>query len=289
MTSIEFMLPFYGSRAYLLETVESVRRQSDQDWTLTILDDDPDPGACDAVRALADSRIEVVRNASRLGLNRNFQAAFDRARADYVVILGSDDRLLPNYLATIRSATASGAEMIHPGVRVIDADGAPHLPMADRMKQAMMPHPRALRTYGGQSLMSSLMTGNWAYFPSVCWRTDAVRGRPLVQRDIVVDLALMIDVLLDGGRMAIVPEVCFEYRRHSQSVSSLRAEIGSRFDEEQAFLDETARRLDAHGWHGAAFAARARLTSRLHSALTAARVRSRDRAAAARLMRAAIS
>jgi glycosyltransferase involved in cell wall biosynthesis len=289
MSTIEFMLPFYGSRTYLLETVESVRAQSDPDWTLTILDDDPDAGACDAVRALADPRIEVVRNPARLGLHRNFQAAFDRARADYVVILGSDDRLLPNYLSTMRTAASSGAEMIHPGVRVIDANGAPHLPMADRMKQMMMPHPRALRTYGGQSLMSSLMTGNWAYFPSVCWRTDAVRGRELVAHDIVVDLALMIDVLLDGGRMAIVPDVCFEYRRHGQSVSSLRATVGSRFDEEQAFLDETARRLDAHGWHGAAFAARARLTSRLHSALTAARVRSTDRSAAARLMRAAIS
>lgn len=289
MTTIEFMLPFYGSRAYLLETVESVRAQTDPEWTLTILDDDPDPRACDEVRALADRRIEVVRNPSRLGLHRNFQAAFDRARADYVVILGSDDRLMPNYLSTMRTATSSGAEMIHPGVRVIDADGAPHRPMADRMKQAMMPHPRTLRTYGGQPLMSSLMTGNWAYFPSVCWRTDAVRGRTLVDHDIVVDLALMIDVLLDGGRMAIVPQVCFEYRRHSQSVSSLRATVGSRFDEEQTFLDKTACRLDAHGWHGAAFAARARVTSRLHSAMTAARVRSTDRAAAARLMRAAIS
>lgn len=289
MSTIEFMLPFYGSPAYLLETVESVRAQSDREWNLTILDDDPDPHACDAVLAMNDPRIQLVRNPTRLGLHRNFQAAFDRARADYVVVLGSDDRLLPNYLATVRAATASGAEMIHPGVRVIDADGARHLPMADRIKQAMMPHPRALRSYAGQPLMSSLMTGNWAYFPSVCWRTEAVRGRQLVAHDIVVDLALMVDVLLDGGRMAIVPEVCFEYRRHGASVSSLRAELGSRFDEEQAFLDETARRLDAHGWHGAAFAARARLTSRLHSALTAARVRSTDRAAAARLVRAAIS
>ena len=68
MTTIEFMLPFYGSRAYLLETVESVRAQTDPEWTLTILDDDPDPRACDEVRALADQRKRVrSRRASQSG------------------------------------------------------------------------------------------------------------------------------------------------------------------------------------------------------------------------------
>jgi len=288
VSTIEFMLPFYGNQSYMLETVASVRAQTDPDWTLTVLDDDPDPHACDEVRALNDPRIDVVRHPVSLRLPGNYQAGFDRARADYVVMMGADDRLLPNYLATVRRAAESGAAMIHPGVRVIDSAGRPYLPMADRMKQALMPHPRALRTYGGQRLMASLVNGNWAYFPNVCWRRDAVQGKVLVGPDLITDLALMIDVLLDGGSMAIEPDVCFEYRRHDESGSS-RAKLETRFDDERDFLNRTAERLDAHGWHFAAASARLRVTSRLHSALTASRVRGDDRAAAARLLRAAVS
>ncbi|TQK70596.1 glycosyltransferase family 2 protein [Nocardioides sp. SLBN-35] len=269
LPSVEFVLPFYGDPDHLLEAVDSIRAQSDPEWRLTVLDDCyPDPAASAAVGD-GDPRITVVRHTANIGLNRNFQASLDVATADYVVFMGGDDRLLPGYVARMReTARRTGADMIQPGVEVIDEHGAPHLPLVDRVKRLLRPSHRDVRVHSGQRASVRLLTGNWTTFPAIAWRREvaqAIGFRP--GYDIVVDLALLLDVLADRGTLAVDPAVTFEYRRHSASVSSVQAESGTRFDEEAAFLDLMARDYRRRGWHVAAAAAKLRLTPRLHALL----------------------
>ncbi len=118
----------------------------------------------------------------------------------------------------------------------------------------------------GEAIAESLMVGDWLYFPSVAWRADAIKKhdfRP--QYDVVQDLALAVDIILSGGKMAVVDTVCFQYRRHRESDSSVRALDGRRFAEERAFFDECVRDFAAKGWNAAARAARLHLTSRLNA------------------------
>ncbi len=275
LPSIEFVLPFYGDAGYLLEAVESIRAQTDPAWRLTILDDCyPDPSASAAVDD-SDPRITVVRHPTNIGLNRNFQASLDLATADYVVFMGGDDRLLDEYVARMReTARRTGADMIQPHVEVIDEHGHRHLPLTDRVKRLLRPHHRGVRVHTGQRASARLLTGNWTTFPAIAWRRAAVQAigfRP--GYDIVVDLAMLLDVLADRGTLVVDPAVTFEYRRHSASVSSMQANSGTRFDEEAAFLDLMARDYRLRGWHLASTAARLRLTSRLHALLTRLRRR----------------
>jgi hypothetical protein len=159
--------------------------------------------------------------------------------------------------------------------------------MVDRVKARTRPRLGDTTLLGGEPLLASLLRGNWTYFPSLCWRTDAVREigfRP--QFHVVQDLALLVDVVLAGGELALAPEVAFQYRRHQGSDSSVKTLTGSRFDEEKDYFGLIAAELDRRGMGRAARAARWHLTSRLHAAaLLPTAVRGRDTAALARLVR----
>lgn len=290
--SIEFFIPFYGDPDYLVEAVESLRAMTDPAWRATVLDDCyPHADVARRLAPLGDERVTVRRNSVNLGVNANFRAAVAAATADYVVILGGDDRVRPHYLERVRETISrTSATIVQPGAVVIDERGVPHLPLGDRVKRWLAPRPRDVGVYRGALLAASLATGNWTYFPSLCWHRETVqrigfRGT----YEVVPDLALIFDVLLDGGTLAVDPTVTFEYRRHRASVSSMRARTGERFDEESAYLTDIAAEFEHRGWPFAALAARARLTSRLNAGLTAVSLARRDGATARRLARRALT
>lgn len=285
---VEVMIPAYGDTPVLREAVASVLAQDDPHWTLTLVDDGPLDPALDAWCAgLADSRVSYLHNAVNLGINRNFQRCVDLSTGDLVVLLGADDRMLGGYVAAVRAAAEDfgRAAMVQPGVRVIDRDGQPVRPLGDRVKSLLAMRVHGRRLVGGEELAASLLRGNWMYFPAVAFRREWIQRYGFREGyDVVQDLDLYLRMLLDGGTLVLVEEVCFEYRRHDASLSSMQASTGGRFDEELAFFTQARLQCARNGWHRAARAADAHLTSRLHSLVrSATAVRAGDRAAARRL------
>ncbi|GAA4758135.1 hypothetical protein GCM10023350_49810 [Nocardioides endophyticus] len=266
---VGFMVPHHGSFTYLRAAVESALAQSDERWSMTVVEDGADRRVGAWLRSLDDPRIVHEQNPVRLGIAGNFQRCLDLSRTMYVTFLGNDDILLPNYVETIVSATAAypRATVVQPRVQVIDADGQLCWPIADRVKARMAPQPRQAVELAGEPLVTSLMRGNWTYFPSLCWRREHISWLGFRQDlPTTLDLALLADVLIAEGTMVMLPEVAFQYRRHAASASSAAARDADRFGEEAALLDELAVRCHTRGWERACRAARVRLTSRLHAA-----------------------
>ncbi|MCY7395414.1 MAG: glycosyltransferase [Nocardioides sp.] len=288
---VEFVIPFYGAPDYLHQAVGSLRDQGVPDWRATILDDCyPYPGLDDWVTSLHDPRIRVLHNATTLGVNANFSRALSVATAEYVVILGCDDRLLPTYVETVhRLVETTRAQVIQPGVRIIDRAGDARLPLVDRVKRSSRPRGRAVLR--GEDPVASLLRGNWCYFPSLCWhRETAARIGFRADYQVVQDLALLVDVLLAGGTLVVDDEVCFEYRRHAASLSSVQAVSGGRFEEERAYFADITRRAQDVGWSRAARAGRARVMSRAHAlTMLPTAVRTADVGAVTRLARHAFA
>lgn len=263
------MMPFYGDPGLFRAAVESVLAQTDRDWRLVVIDDvypDEAPGAW--VSALGDPRIEYRRNEVNLGVSGNFSASVDLVTADYFVLMGCDDLMEPGYIASMRDAIDAhpGAAYLQPAVTVIDDDGAAALPLADRVKAWYRPDRPEASVMRGEELAVSLLRGNWTYFPSICWRAEAVRRHGFDPAfDVVLDLALQLDIVLDGGELVLLPEKTFRYRRHAGSVSSWTAQDGTRFDEERTFFLDVKRRLRERGWRRAARVAAAHVSSRLNA------------------------
>lgn len=267
--TLQIFIPFWGDPELLFETVDSVLAQQNPDWVLTVIDDCyPDESVAERMSGYTDERIAYVRNETNLGITENYREAIRRADVDYITILGCDDLLHPNYVDVITDAIGRhpAADVIQPGVEVIDEHGDTIRPLADRIKQTVLTPRHGETVLTGEAMATSLLRGDWLYWPSLTFRTDTLRridfreGLPIIQ-----DLALLVDIALDGGSLVYTPTVAFSYRRHGSSASQMTLRDGRRFRGERAYY-RTARSLAAaKGWRRTARVARLRLMGRLHA------------------------
>ena len=293
MTSIDILLPFYGDPELLRIAVRSVLAQPGDDWRLIVVDDGyPDPDIAPWFATLDDQRVEYHRNETNLGANRNYARALAMADAAYVVFMGADDVMGAGYLAAVTDASTRfpAVAVVATAVEVIDDAGQPVRPLVDRLKHLLRPRGSTPQVLGGEELIASLLRGNWTYFPGLAWRRELIAEigfRP--DYHVVQDLALLIDIVVAGGELALMPQPAFRYRRHRGSDSSVKTLTGDRFREERDYYREIAGQLAARGMTRAARAARLHLTSRLHAAaLLPSALRAGQGDAAGRLLRHAL-
>jgi glycosyltransferase involved in cell wall biosynthesis len=277
-------MPFWGDPDDMKAAVRSIIGQSDPNWRLTVIDDCYPVDVKPFFDALDDSRIDYRRNATNVGIIENFRRAVAAATGPLVVIMGSDDLLLPDYVSVMRRmATAHpDVDIFQIGVDVIGADGAPARTLADTVKLRVLT-PRRSTTLRGEELARSLLVGDWLYWPSLMFRTAAIRAFDFQDGlPIILDLALLLDLALDGRALRYEPITGFAYRRHGESLSQQALLDGTRFTDERRYYRSIAAATAARGWRRAARAARWRPMSRLHGLAVLPSVMLRGSAAARR-------
>ncbi|OLE29270.1 MAG: UDP-glucose 4-epimerase GalE [Catenulispora sp. 13_1_20CM_3_70_7] len=271
---VDVLMPYYGDVGLMQEAVRSVLAQRDPHWRLTVVDDGTETGVPEWFDELiaehGTDKIHYRRNATNLGVTENFQKCLTLVTCPLVTMIGCDDRMLPNYIGTVRALMKAFPQvsLAQPGVEVIDDEGAVVEPWVDKVKRRVYaPRVQGAAVLGGEELAVSLLRGNWMYFPAICWRSDVITEvgfDPNLR--VVQDLALTLEWVRAGAQIVVSDTVCFQYRRHADSVSSERAYTGTRFTEERDFFLDEAAKMDRLGWRRAARAARLHLSSRLHAA-----------------------
>lgn len=264
---IDILIPFWGDDGLLLEAVESVRRQTDPNWRLTVVDDCYPGFVADPLLALNDERIHYVRNERNLGIVANHRRCVSLARERIVVLFGCDDIMRPNYVATVKKAFADypTAAIVQPGVTIIDESGLTVRTLRDDVKRLVLrPRAKVPVLLAGEEAAVSLLQGNWLYWPSLAFRRETLTSHDF--RDafpIIFDLSLVLDIVASGGSLLVVPTDSFMYRRHAASMSATSAVAGSRFADESHFLQLAEAMMAERGWRRAAQRARWRILSRL--------------------------
>ena len=268
--ALDIALPFYGDVEFMKQTVHSILNQTDPNWRLVVVDDGyPDDSIPGWFESLGDSRIEYQRNVKNLGANGNFQKCLALLNSEYCLVMGADDLLEENYVERIHSVILQnpGIAMVHPGVKVIDENNFEISTRSDQAKNNIRDSHGGSRVLKGESLAKSLMKGNWMYFPSIVWRTKTIQEigfRP--DFHVCQDLGLAMDLIMQGGEMALIDDPIFRYRRHQESDSSVKAVSGERFKDEKDFFKAMEKDLSKLGWKSASRAAKLHATSRLHAA-----------------------
>ncbi|WP_416953599.1 glycosyltransferase family 2 protein [Nocardioides sp. T5] len=290
LSPLEVWIPYWGDPALLYATVESVKAQTDPDWLVTVVDDCyPDASVAEHFAREADPRIRYQRNETNLGIEANFQRCLDLASGDVMMFMGCDDLLEPDFVARVRTLAQQHpeADIIQPGVRTVDDTGRPSTSLADRVKTRLRPRSTEPVLLSGEQLAASLLRGNWLYWPSLVFRTERVQQYAF-RRDlpIILDLALVLDMVADGAQLLLDPVVTFAYRRHATSLSGTALADGSRFAQDRRYFAEAAGQMRRAGWPRAARAAGWRWTSRLHGlAVLPHAARLRHRAGVAQALR----
>lgn len=268
--TFDIMLPYWGEPAYLFQTVESVLAQDSDNWRLVVIDDRyGDPSVPEYFERLNDPRITYMVNEENLGVAGNFEKSVELATSDYLMVMGSDDVLLPNYVSSMERVIREHpeADIIQPNVETIGSNGRVRWNLADRIKYLLRPStaqgPVLLR---GDEAASRLLVGDWLYWPSLTFKRETISATPFRDGyDVVLDLGVVIDILLAGGTLLVLPDVTFRYRRHDESVSSVKLLDGSRFAEERDYFARVGKEIKKRGWKKSRRAAGLYATSRAHA------------------------
>jgi len=103
---ITVVLPVYGRAGLLAEAWQSLKSQSDPEWQLLIADDGSDDYTANWIESepAKDCRTNWIRRKHNIGLFANLNAALDTLPIhSWVLLLCSDDRLLPDAISNIKN------------------------------------------------------------------------------------------------------------------------------------------------------------------------------------------
>lgn len=98
---VSIILPVYNRKKYLCKAIDSVLEQNYSNWELIIADDNSGQDTQVFLNKYTDiPKIKIYYNSLNLGLFANLNQAIGRCNGDYIIILCSDDFLLPHCLQT---------------------------------------------------------------------------------------------------------------------------------------------------------------------------------------------
>jgi glycosyltransferase involved in cell wall biosynthesis len=129
---ITIILPVYGRSGLLGPALESVLQLQDPGWQLLIADDGSDADTQVFIQSWIDSqnqdtRVRWVRRPQNLGLFGNLNRAIEESKSEWVLLLCSDDLLLPHAIGRIHEMCERwpDAGLILSTYESINEDGSP--------------------------------------------------------------------------------------------------------------------------------------------------------------------
>ncbi|HZC29389.1 MAG TPA: glycosyltransferase, partial [Gaiellaceae bacterium] len=109
-------IPNYNYVKYVATAVDSALAQTYPNVEVVVSDNCSTDGAWELLneRYGAEPRVRLYRNATNIGMARNFDRLMELARGEYVMCLSSDDFLMPSHLANLAEVFAR-----EPGLDVV--------------------------------------------------------------------------------------------------------------------------------------------------------------------------
>ncbi len=215
------IIPTYNRASFITKAVDSILRQSFNDYEVVVVDD----GSTDTTRQALQQygkRITVVHQANS-GVSAARNRGIGNAKGKWIAFLDSDDEWKENYLARqlehIRSnpnviAFITNAINIHPGGvshthfknTILKRFGVRTFVRIKRPFRAIMNHP------------------HW-YLQAFVARRDALLGAGLFDSQLTIaeDLDLIARLSLEGP-FGFLNEVLVEIHRRTESISNLAAQ-----------------------------------------------------------------
>lgn len=123
---VSVCIPAYNAADWLAGAIESALAQTEPDLEVVVWDDGSTDGTLDVVLdyAARDSRVRFGGTEKNMGVEDAFNSAVSISRGEYIVLLGSDDRLKPDYVAkTVPLLADASVGMVS---AYVDTFGAPY-------------------------------------------------------------------------------------------------------------------------------------------------------------------
>ena len=202
---VSIVIAVYNREKYLGIAVDSVLRQTYQDWELIISDDGSIDGTLDIARqfALEDDRIQVL-TAEHKGEAYALIAGFSAARGEYVGQLDSDDLLEPEAIELTAAVLDNDAEcgMVYTNYMDIDKNG-----------RILRPGRRCAIPYSNERMLTDFMI---FHFRLIRRSIYILSGGFNSRFNLIEDYELCLR-LSEITKIKKVERLLYQYRVHSES------------------------------------------------------------------------
>lgn len=192
MSKVEVFIINYNYAQYLPERIESVLRQTYDDFTVTMIDDCSTDNSVEVMqRYAAEPRVKrIIVNEHNTGLPfAQWQKAIELAESEYIWIAEADDAAKPTFLEqAVGLADSEHLVFVKAASDLIDEQGKLKMKRTARPQQIDYDHLRRRGLHEGQTVVYDgqdfvqrfMIWHNWVFNgSSVLFRRDAVTGHAL--------------------------------------------------------------------------------------------------------------
>ncbi|MFC6269178.1 glycosyltransferase family 2 protein [Frigoriflavimonas asaccharolytica] len=183
MPEVSIITPCYNSAKYLQETIDSVLKQSFQDWEWIITDDCSSDHSIEIITKNSDSRIKLLKTKKNNGAGSARNSSLTEAKGRFITFLDADDFWEPNFLQEMISfMKTENAELAYSNYARCDENLQPKI--ADFIADKDVTFDNLLKTCR-LSLLSSMYDSTRIgkeFFPEKSKREDHVMWLNLLKK-----------------------------------------------------------------------------------------------------------
>lgn len=223
---VSVLTPVYNGAEYLRECIESVLKQSYNNWEYVLVNNQSTDGSLQIMQEYADTdeRIRIHNNKDFLPQLENLNHAFRQISADskYCKVVHADDMIFENCLRKMVSLAEE-----YPSVGIVSSY------RLDDRRVGLTGLPYTSEYIDGREICRDFMLGNSYYFgaPStLLLRSSLIRKREHVYDEsyLTSDISACLDILRESD-FGFVHQVLSYTRRHKGSVTNQVAKKNSTF------------------------------------------------------------
>ena len=234
---VSILCPLYNHFAFIADAIASIQAQTWDNWELIVVDDASTDQSANLAEQMAatDSRIKLFRHEQNQGISLALQTAWQRAQGQFIAMLGSDDRFMPDKLALQMAYLDAQSHIgaVFGQAQAIDAQSQPlpyKLTLFDATPLTRVQRLQKFLTQGNHLVGSSIMVRQ----PVLQAMTQPFNPcfHQLEDYDRNFKLALITE-------LAVLPNVLVQYRQHAGNISKRAAftDLRTRWETVQVLLD----------------------------------------------------
>ena len=205
---VSILMPVYKTAPYLREAMDSILKQTFEDFELIVLDDCSPDNAEEVLDTYTDPRIVRYRGEKNVGLSNVLNVGIERARGKYIARMDSDDLSMPErlHVQVDYLETHPEVDLVSVGMRLFGA------------KEDVW-----IREQDPEKVKINALFHSPVLHASSMWRKDRFEEIGLRFRQEMVpaeDYDLWARALVKGLTLVNLPVVLYQYRIHSNQATT---------------------------------------------------------------------
>ncbi len=209
-------VPAYNAKKYISETIQSILAQDYANIELVIQDNCSVDGTWELLQTLAaqHSQLSIRQNTHNLGVTSNFNCVINRARGDYVMVMGSDDLLEPSFVRRCLEAFAQNSQ-----ADIVTTDYL-YFTGSKEWQKLIRLAPGIHRNFVGGVVIANNFSTNFTLFNRQALNRLRERGNLFLTSFYAFDLEMWFRVAFSDIAVYYLPECLGKCRVHAASTST---------------------------------------------------------------------